>query len=150
MLCLFAVAPCKTVTDYSWLWHGFSVVIFLFHSKRTRLTVDKEGITSIWMSMVELRVLRLKNPHFRVFSMPLIILESESRYVARTITDTHQTIPWFLLSPCISTQVKLYILQKESTLWATAWGHNNGWNEDYFMSDIRVFSRHRYLLRMVM
>ena len=144
MLCLFAVAPCKPVTDYSWLWHGFSVV------KEQWPTVDKEGITSIWMSVAERRVLRLKYPHFRVFSMPLTIVESESKYVARTITDTHQTIPWFLLSPCISTQVKLYILQKESTLWATAWGHNNGWNEDYFMSDIWVFRRHRNLLRMVM
>ena len=70
--------------------------------------------------------------------------------MARTITDTQKTIPWFLLSPCISTQVKLYILQKESTLWATAWGYNNGFNEDYFISEIWIFRRHHNLLHMVM
>ena len=67
-----------------------------------------------------------------------------------TITDTHQTIPRFLLSLFISTQVKLCILQKESTLWATARGHNNGLNEDYFMSNLWVFRRNHYLLRRVM
>ena len=70
--------------------------------------------------------------------------------MAMTITDTHQTIPRFLLSLFISTQVKLCILQKESTLWATAWGHNNGLNEDYFMSNVWVFRRNHYLLRRVM
>ena len=70
--------------------------------------------------------------------------------MAMTITDTHQTMPWFVLSPFISTQVKLYILQKESTLWATAWGQNNSLNEDYLLSEIWVFKRHHDLLRMDM